>query len=369
MDEKCKDKIIRKSNTLINARFKLGVNEQKILYKVISLINYNDKDFKNYEIKVIDLIKFLNAKNKNVHNEIKKYIKNLVKEMLVIIEKDKEIYTHWFSLAEYHNNNELVVFNFHPRIKPHLLDLQTLYTSFGINNIRKFKSKYSPRLYEMFKQFEDTGYKIITIKKLRYILSLENKYKNYNDFKKIAILVPQQEINQTDIKVDFKEIKEGRSITKFEFFITGTSSKKNKKGKTKESKDNEKSTPEQVFDQTDVKQVLKDEDVDKVINMFETNYNLKLNYDLTKKLVEIKGLECVNECIGEIKNYVTTINQQKFYDFTMKYGTEKEYIKMKTYNNNNFKPIQATNYEQRQYDDDFFNSLYDNDTFSKTSGE
>jgi hypothetical protein len=59
--------------------------------------------------------------------------------------------------------------------------------------------------------------------------------------------------------------------------------------------------------------------------------------------------------------------ENSFYDFTTKYGTEKAYTKPTTFHNS--KPIQATNYDQREYDDDFFNSLYDNVTFTKNDKE
>ena len=51
----------------------------------------------------------------------------------------------------------------------------------------------------------------------------------------------------------------------------------------------------------------------------------------------------------------------------MKYGTDKAYKKTTAYKSttNNNKSIQSTNYQQREYDDDFFNSLYDNVKFIK----
>lgn len=50
---------------------------------------------------------------------------------------------------------------------------------------------------------------------------------------------------------------------------------------------------------------------------------------------------------------------------------DKLWIKMTNNSNstNNKKPIQSTNYEQREYDDDYFNSLYDNVTFVKQKEE
>ena len=49
--KKKKNSIIKKSNTLIEAHYKLGINEQKIIYKLISLIKVTDRDFKSYNKK------------------------------------------------------------------------------------------------------------------------------------------------------------------------------------------------------------------------------------------------------------------------------------------------------------------------------
>jgi plasmid replication initiation protein len=82
------NEIIKKSNVLINARCKLNIYEQKILYKVISQIHIKDKDFKDYEVRTTDLINFLGTNNNSVYEEIKQCTYNLLKHVLVI---EKEV--------------------------------------------------------------------------------------------------------------------------------------------------------------------------------------------------------------------------------------------------------------------------------------
>lgn len=103
----------------------------------------------------------------------------------------------------------------------------------------------------------------------------------------------------------------------------------------------------------------------KIIHDFKIKYNGTLDPILAKNLVKMKGIDCVRKCMNEFADYVSNANEVEkvFYDFTRKYGTEKAYTKTTTYHN--LKPIQATNYDQREYDDDFFNSLYDNVKFTK----
>ena len=89
-------------------------------------------------------------------------------------------------------------------------------------------------------------------------------------------------------------------------------------------------------------------------------YNGELAPKLIEKLIRQKGLDTVKKCIGEFTDYVDGAKkvENAFYDFVKKYGTHEAYTKGTGYRNHNYKPIQATNYEQREYDDEFFDSLY-----------
>lgn len=49
------NKAIRKSNSLIEARYRLTLGEQRILYLLASVINPSDEDFKKYRISIKDL--------------------------------------------------------------------------------------------------------------------------------------------------------------------------------------------------------------------------------------------------------------------------------------------------------------------------
>lgn len=348
---KKRNQIIKKSNTLINAHYKLNINEQKIIYKLISLIHVNDKDFKNYEVKVSDIIEFINTNSKSIYTDIKKYVRNLMKEILIFKTENKETHIHWLSKAEYIMNNGTILFNFHPDLKPYLLDLQGHFTRFGIDNIRKFNSKHSPRIYEILKQSEFKGFVEIEVEELRKILVLEKSYNDYNSFKKYVLLKTQEEINRwADIFFEFEEIKEGRKVSIINF-------------KIKSKKINKEKSIELPIEQEN------DKKINELIEIFKNKYKGNLDYILTKNLVNEKGIDCVEKCVEEFGNYVKNADEVEkvFYDFTTRYGTNKEYTKNSSYRNS--KPVQATNYEQRGakdgYDDDFFNSLYDNIEYIK----
>lgn len=106
-----------------------------------------------------------------------------------------------------------------------------------------------------------------------------------------------------------------------------------------------------------------------LVDLFNEKYNANFSYAKMEILYYKKGVKIIEKCINDFDKYVNNAKsvQGIFYDFCIKYNTPSQYKINTQYKNNlnNNKPIQATNYEQRQYDDAFFDSLYDNVNLSK----
>jgi predicted transcriptional regulator len=107
------------------------------------------------------------------------------------------------------------------------------------------------------------------------------------------------------------------------------------------------------------------QEIQEIIGKFKEKYGGNLDESLTKKLILRKGKDKVLKCIDEMEQYVNNADkvERVFYDFVMNCDTNK-YTKGTQYNSpgqkfaQGNKPIQATNYEQRVYDDEFYDSLY-----------
>lgn len=353
--------IIKKSNSLINAHYKLNINEQKILYKVISQIHIKDRDFKNYEFKISELANFIGTKSNAIYKDIKQWTYNLLKEVLVIERDDLTIQTNWFSAIQYVGNNK-IIFSFHPVLKPYLLNLKESFTRFSIENVRKIRGKHSTRVYELLKQYEKLGYRVISVEELRNLLVLEGSYRSYNAFKQYVLYPVIDEINTyTDIFVKFKELKEGKKITEVAFYIKSKNIDKpncidlpieNKKGKKENLQLSlvDLSTSKLNVLKNVIKNVIDDEVKDKKI---------------------IEWIESNKE--NDIRFYLNNWSKWDYKDKATKAGFFIDLVD----NNRTLpagkkgirtelnKPVQSTNYEQREYDDDYFDSLYDNFTLAQ----
>ena len=81
------------------------------------------------------------------------------------------------------------------------------YTKYQLKNIMQFKSAYSFRVYELLKQYEGIGSRLITLEDLRIGLDIEKEqYPKYSNLKQKVINVARNEINpKTDIAFDYEE--------------------------------------------------------------------------------------------------------------------------------------------------------------------
>ena len=224
-----KPQIIRKSNELIEARYKLSVAEQRLVLLLASEITPDDEDFKSYQIRVADFAKMFGLENCNaMYKEVQKAAKELVGKRLDLSKNGKEIYTTWLSYVEYVDGSGVVNLEFHASLKPYFLQLKSHYTQYHLNHVMDFKSQYSMRLYELLKmdafkankhgQFEKT----FEISELRLILGIDKKdYALFADVRRFVIQPAIREISdKTDLIInDVKYGKTGRKITNITFVV------------------------------------------------------------------------------------------------------------------------------------------------------
>jgi len=212
--------LIVKHNKVIESKYHMTNTEAKIIAKLTCMIEKNDKDFKEHIFKSKDLLEELGL-GENNYVALKESIRKLITREIEIHQPDeKELITTFLSSCVYDKANSTVTLSYDPKLKPYFLQLKNNFTKYYLENILELKSFYSIRIYELLKQYERIKERKITIKELREILDVKNKYKLYSDFKRRILLQAQEEINEkTDLKIDFEEIKTGRKVTAIKFII------------------------------------------------------------------------------------------------------------------------------------------------------
>ena len=131
--KKIENKIVVKSNTIIDSTFNLGLVEQKLLSICLCEIRETHKNI--FTIPLNDIYELLGV-SKNRHAEIRLILENLVKQELIVKDKSPTkdagtLITHWFSSVKIQEDGTVKI-AFDTQLLPYLLCLKnnfTLYSS------------------------------------------------------------------------------------------------------------------------------------------------------------------------------------------------------------------------------------------------
>lgn len=213
--------LVVQSNSFINASYSLTLSEKRIILFMISQIQRTDEDFKSYQMSIKDFVDNLGTESKNGYERIKYHLKRLMGRVLEIKDADRTLLVHFLSSADYHDGQGFVELRFDPSLKPFLLQLKECFTAYGLENVLPLQSVHSIRMYELLKQYESIGERMLTLSELKYSLGLQDKYVGeYNAFKKRVLMQAQEDLEKnTDINFTFDEIKQGKRVAKIKFYI------------------------------------------------------------------------------------------------------------------------------------------------------
>lgn len=356
--------LVTKSNLLINSSYDLTLEEQKIILTLASFVEPGDADFKPYRFEIKSFLKLLGIRDQSKYRIIPSITKELMKKVFEIHEEDGTIIQlAWLSSAKYKTGTGYVELEFSNYLKPYMLFLKDFYTSYRLNNVLSLKSKYSIRMYEILKSNQFKSTHIITIEDIKKLFKLNknNSYNLFSNLKSKVISMAQKEINQkTDIYFDFEEIKLGRKVDSIKFIIKENKNKSHLHSDI-DLENIELLEPDVYPNNTCPKSNYLDSNED-IINTLKNRIEhltkADIDYNYVKDLYKEFGLERIQYYLDNYHLFkVSKHNPVGFLIDAIKkgYSLPKEEI-----NNYSQKPIQSTNFDQRKYDDEFFESLYDN---------
>ena len=227
-------RIIKKSNQLIEARYRFDTWETRMFLSLLSCIRKEDIDFQTYRIWYSDVIDIFNIKSHQSYDLLRAGVKNLMRKTLHVNyqeggftrEKEYHIIRSTDYLKEGQSgdgiqNQEYIDVTIEPEMKPLLLQLQKNFTAYDLRNVSKLSAQ-SVRIYELLKQYESLEGRILEIDYMKRILEYEKEYPEFSNFHQWVIKPAVKEINKyTDITISrYEKVKEGRKVTALHFFFS-----------------------------------------------------------------------------------------------------------------------------------------------------
>jgi plasmid replication initiation protein len=226
-----KSELVVKSNRLIEASYRLTLNEQRIILYAISRSREEQKGLLPDQPVVITADAFASqfptAKKGHVYQQLKEAMSALYDRSVTLYETDEDTglpqvsTTRWISKASYIDGAGRVKIIFTPDVIKYITRLEKEFTSYQLEKVGNMTSFYAVRLYELLAQNREIGSRSLSLKWLRETLQIEpDEYKLTADFKKWIIDSAIKQINDySDLTVKYEPKKTGRAITDFLFKI------------------------------------------------------------------------------------------------------------------------------------------------------
>lgn len=218
-----KSELVIQHNHLIEAHYRLSLQEKRVILWLLTQIKPNDEDFKLHKLEVREFSNMTGLEAGNQYSKLQEITLNLMKRVMKIYEPYTKsiLQMAWLSFAKYHLTKGYIELRFDPALKPYLLKLKSQFTKLTLSDIMQLSSIYAIRVYELLKQYEYISQRKISIKDLyEYCGIAGEEYKKYNNFKSRILERAKKEINaKTDIVIDYIEIKESRKIVAIEWTI------------------------------------------------------------------------------------------------------------------------------------------------------
>ena len=213
-----KDLKLKQSNNLILATHRMNIQQMRLFFYACSQYQ-GDLDI---EVSIDDINRILAYQGGNQREIIKNAIPTLMQSALVHIEDENgERWSIAITDSYIKNDNKTVKFTFNKTVQKELEELRG-YTWLYLSNLTGMSSTYAVRIYEFFAMRLGSQNKKDTfdfdLNKLRIYLDCTNKLEDFRNFEKTVLKKAEKEIHEkTNIKMSYKKIKTGRSITNIKF--------------------------------------------------------------------------------------------------------------------------------------------------------
>lgn len=219
-------KIVVKSNHLIEASYYLTLNEQRVILMAITQI-HRKNGFSSDDVFTIYASEFsaqFKLNTDGIYGELVQVAERLFERHVIINKPDtnnpkiQKIRTRWISSIVYVPDDAVLLIKFSQDIIPLLALLESQFTKYRLEDVSQMTSIYAIRIYELLMQWGRKGQREVNIQWLKTQFQLENKYSAIKDFKKYVIEPAITQINtHSDLQVSYTQRKTGREVTHFTF--------------------------------------------------------------------------------------------------------------------------------------------------------
>lgn len=228
---------VYKANQVIEAGYRLTLNEQRIVLACIAQVNSKEAllTTDKFELSAKDFANIFAVSEDRAYHALLDVTESLFNRYVVIdnpFPHDPTVTslkTRWISSIYYKADSGKIVLCFAHEILPYLSDLKGQFTRYELEHIGKMTSIYAIRLYELLAQWQSVGKREVELSWLKKQFEIEDLYPDMHNLKKRVIDPAINDINaNSNFQVTWEQRKTGRKVTHFIFTFAEKQSAKPK---------------------------------------------------------------------------------------------------------------------------------------------
>jgi len=218
--------MVYKSNALVEAAYRLSVQEQRIILACIGQVRRDEEvtDEVLYSVTAAELAELSGTALEASYSELKAAALRLKRREVRLTQepngkgkKPSIMITGWVQTIFYIEGEGRVELRFTKDMLPYLTGLQREFTRYALSDVAKMTSAHGIRLYELLAQWPE-GHRVVPLDDLRRWLQLEDRYPSIKDFKRWVLDPAVQQINEhSPLSLTWSQRKTGRKVTHLVF--------------------------------------------------------------------------------------------------------------------------------------------------------
>ena len=212
--------VITKHNSLIEASYKLTLNEQRLVLLCIARLDTRKPLPKDnlFTITAKEFAETFGIEEKHAYEALDEAASALYERDIKTYDGKYRERFRWVCGIKYHDNEGKVTLGFSTWITPYLTMLHERFASYKLKQIAGLKSIYSIRLLEFLTQFKATGKLLIDLDRFKDRLDIKNEYKRFFDLKRRVIEPAVNELREkSNFLIEWRIIKSGKTVKQLEF--------------------------------------------------------------------------------------------------------------------------------------------------------
>lgn len=211
---------VTKSNELIQASYKLTLNEQRLILASIGQLDGRKPppQSKAFKVHAQDFARTFSVDMRDAYAAIKDASDTLYERDIRTYDGLNRERFRWVQRVRYVEGEGYVELWFSDAVLPYLTLLHTRFTTYNLREIAQLRSIYAIRLFEMLMQFKSKGLLIIKLEEFRERLELTGQYDRFDNLRARVIEPAVRELqDKASLEITWRGLRDKRKVVTLEF--------------------------------------------------------------------------------------------------------------------------------------------------------